>query len=191
MKYLYIIKFLIYSQYLIAQKKPVETQGGNVVFNAVDSTYTLYQYYQSDAILSIEFYENDGWTRFGQRTTFNPDGKIAYIITFDKNNLNGPFYEFYANGNIKRMGNLYNNFKSGIWSEFDSDGKARSVKKYILNLNDSSLKFDPELYKTLKSDSITVVFASMPIKTLYGIVDTLNFKDVFKVLIPSKYLQLK
>jgi antitoxin component YwqK of YwqJK toxin-antitoxin module len=111
-------------------------------YNEIDSVWTLYHYYQNGQLKTIETLGPKGFPPTGQRTCFNPNGNVAYMLLFDKSGIMyGPFLEFYSDGAIKKSGQFFNGFKTGTWLEYNESGSIITKTEYIMEKADSTYKF--------------------------------------------------
>jgi len=150
-------------------------------FNQIDSMWTVYHYYQNGQLKTIEPLSGDGYTPIGQRTCFNPNGNIAYIMTYKNGNQFGPFIQFYLDGNIKTKGNFYNGFKAGKWTEYDEKCSIISTTTYFMTKSDSTSN---PLGNDTRITDLEIKYGFMSDGHLTS--GTFLASDIFRILEPKK-----
>ncbi|MEO8146976.1 MAG: hypothetical protein ABI723_05025 [Bacteroidia bacterium] len=80
----------------------------------------------------------DSTLTIATETAYFLNGKPVYTITSNTNaNFEGPFVEYYYNGNIKRKGKYFKDFRTGEWIEYFDDGTKKSQGSYQMSKRDS------------------------------------------------------
>ena len=60
----------------------------------------------------------------GLMVIFNPDGGVEKVQGITNNQLDGPYWEYWANGKISTRGQYRNGKPIGTWRLWDKEGKA-------------------------------------------------------------------
>jgi len=94
----------------------------------------------SEEKFDIKNYYKDGTIHYTGNGTFenredvwkwySPDGILIKVETYDDNELDGEYKEFYSNGNIKVQG-VYDDGEKEVdeWKCFDMDGSSKECKE--------------------------------------------------------------
>ena len=70
----------------------------------------------------------------------DPDAIKVFMRTYNKNVLNGPYYEWYSNGQIKVEAYYDNGKLSGNFKKYYSNGQLRVTARYNANIKDGPYK---------------------------------------------------
>jgi len=157
------------------------------VFNELDSSWTIYDYYQNGQLRSVQPTGKEMDKKHGIRSCYNPNGMLAYIIPFKNDKLSGQFIEFYQNGTVKKTGRFYNNFKTGSWIHYDLDGTIIEKQEFHITKEDSNFVIT-EKFLLNTNDSIyylNIHYGNMPIRIKYGnstITETLDVKESYMII---------
>jgi antitoxin component YwqK of YwqJK toxin-antitoxin module len=100
------------------------------VFDSLTKKWKKTEYYLGGAIAKESMLEKNGFTFTDTSKIFFINGNLAYKTTWKENTLTGEFIECYPDGKIKRQGEYFNFFKTGLWTEYYKNGK-RKVKVII------------------------------------------------------------
>jgi len=105
-------------------------------------------YYEGSVVKTISILDSL-WSSIDSVCANYQNGQLAYKLyygkCFDKglNCLLGDYLTYYENGQVKTSGQFYNNFLTGNWIEFNSNGDTIVTGHYVLNNGDSTnVSFD-------------------------------------------------
>jgi antitoxin component YwqK of YwqJK toxin-antitoxin module len=137
-------------------------------YDSAQKCWQLYEFYPNGELSSRRKLDPVTFQDCDSRVTYNPNGRIAWILPHKDGFVSGKFEEFDTTGQLKKTGYYYRSFKTGTWQEFFPDGKLMSESYYSLSKEDSTF------YRQLTKEDYERSFAAKETLSWGEPVDTTN-----------------